>query len=134
VQQRHDDTAVRHAVRIGVLRQHLVAQLGRAGLHVVQGDAQFVHERDVGAEVQHGEPAAGQPTRALTPPSTASHCPVMCLPASLAYSSVMPLRSSSSPRRPSGACAAIFSSPMVSISTVAILVLKKPGQMALTPM
>ncbi|MNO03239.1 hypothetical protein D3C81_2238810 [compost metagenome] len=58
----------------------------------------------------------------------------MCLPASEAYNSVMPLRSSSSPRRRSGAWDAIFSSPMLSISTVAILVLKKPGQIAFTLM
>ena len=38
-----------------------------------------------------------------TPPSTARIWPVMCLPASRANSSAAPFRSSSSPRRPSGA-------------------------------
>ena len=47
----------------------------------------------------------------LTPPSTASHWPVMCLPASDAYSTVMPFKSSLSPKRRKGALAFNRSSP-----------------------
>ena len=58
----------------------------------------------------------------------------MCLPASLAYSSVMPFRSSSSPRRRSGALAISLSTPRFSSVPRVILLGKKPGQMALTVM
>ena len=56
------------------------------------------------AAILAGQSPAAAPKTALTPPSTASHWPVMCLPASLAKSKVRPFRSSSSPKRLSGAC------------------------------
>jgi len=49
---------------------------------------------------------------AETPPSIGSTCPVMCLPACDANSSVAPLRSSSSPMRRSGAWPARLSAPI----------------------
>ena len=73
-------------------------------------------------------------TNALTPPSTATYWPVMCLPASDASSTLRPLRSSSSPRRLSGAWARSLSSPSACSRPLVILLGKKPGQMALTRM
>ena len=58
----------------------------------------------------------------------------MCLPAAEANSSAAPFRSSSSPMRRSGACAASFFSPMVCSVLAVILLGKKPGAMALTVM
>src|SRR5512140_2462211 len=77
---------------------------------------------------------AQPPVMTLTPPSTASHWPVMCLPASEANNSVTPFRSSSSPRRCSGACAARLASPSCFSVYSVILLGKKPGQIALTVM
>src|SRR5665647_1818767 len=74
------------------------------------------------------------PVITLTPPSTASHWPVMCLPAADAYNTHKPLRSSSSPRRLRGAPEANFSSPTALSVPMVILLGKKPGQMALTVM
>ena len=58
----------------------------------------------------------------------------MCLPAALANNSAAPLRSSSSPRRRSGAAEAIFSAPKCAITPWVILLGKKPGASALTVM
>src|ERR1035437_5948832 len=70
---------------------------------------------------------------ALTPPSTARHCPVMWRDASLARNTTAPFKSSSPPMRCNGVLAittsAIFSSKPADICDG-----KNPGQMALTLM
>src|SRR6185369_144582 len=119
---------------IQVLRLGLVLDLGMAALEQHEVEAQVMDEGNVRAEMHVAACPAQPPVITLTPPSTASHCPVMCLPASEANSSVTPFRSSSSPRRCNGACAASCSFPSRCSVNSVILLGKKPGQMALTVM
>ena len=81
-----------------------------AVLHRHQLEAEVLDEGDGDAE--ESGLVHQPPVTTLTPPSTASHWPVMCLPASDANSSAVPFRSSSSPSRRSGAWSASLSSPM----------------------
>src|SRR6202158_3072098 len=70
---------------------------------------------------------------AVTPPSTATTCPVINAQASEAKRMVRPFKSSGPPTRLSGALLAT-SSPSISMMPLVILVGKKPGAIALTLM